>query len=185
MKQVLISVVLLLVSFSAYPQKNQDTDEYDENYEFPENKQVGVSLGLGLGIDYGGIGGKFTFAPAKHFVLFAAVGYNFNNAGFNGGMIFRMAPEKKVSPFATVMYGYNAVIVVQGVEQANKTYYGPTFGFGIELKAKSNNFWNFGVNIPVRSGEYKDDFDALDRNPDIDMTAPFPVAISVGYHFAL
>lgn len=82
------------------------------------------------------------------------------------------------------MYGYNAVIIVEGMKEQSKTYYGPSFGGGIELKVgRKSNFFVFELWVPVRSQEYRDDIDALLNNAGVEVTEATPVAISVGYNF--
>jgi hypothetical protein len=186
MKKFLTSLVLCAIyGYSFAQSENVDKDQYDENYEFSETKEINVSAGIGIGLDYGGIGGRLTFAPAKALALFAAIGYNLNGAGYNGGLIIRFMPDSKVCPFISAMYGYNAVIIVDGWDEVSKTYYGFSVGTGIELRMRSGNYWSFETIIPARSQKFKDDFDLLDENPELGMTPPFPILISVGYHFRL
>jgi hypothetical protein len=189
-KLFFLVVFLSFYSINSAAQKtkkgNEDEEsEYDENYEFSETKQISVNLGIGLGLDYGGIGGKLTFRPTQYVGLFGALGYNLNGAGYNVGAIVRILPEAKVCPYFSLMYGYNAVIVIDGMSSADKTYYGTSIGAGIELQKKNNKFWTFGFVIPFRSQEYKDDLDALKNNPSVELTDPLPFQISVGYHFVL
>ena len=173
-------VFALICSGTAFAQ--DDDNEYDPDYEFPESTAVDVDGGIGLGIDYGGIGLRLSVLPIKYFGVFGSVGYNFNGAGYNGGVIAKFRPEKKVRPYVSAMYGYNAVILVDGLASANKTYFGASLGLGINLKMKSENFWSFGLVVPFKSKEYQRDYDVLDSNPNIEMTEPLPVQISVGFH---
>lgn len=188
-KVILAAILAVFVTMSATGQnkkeKEGDQDEYDENYEFKETKSINVDLGVGLGLDYGGIGAKLTVSPVKHVGLFGSLGYNLNGAGYNFGIIGRFLPDGKVCPYGTLMYGYNAVIVVDGASQYNQTYYGPSFGAGIELRTRNDKFWTFGLLFPIRAKEYHDDIDALQNNPAIEMSEPLPIVISVGYHFKL
>jgi hypothetical protein len=186
MKSWLALLLFCSISFLAAAQ-NEEDDEYDENYEFPETKTVNINLGLGLGLDYGGIGGKLSFVPTKRLALFGAIGYNFNGAGYNGGAIIRFIPDGKVCPYFVGMYGYNAVLVIEGASEQNKTYYGASIGGGIELHRRDKpNFWNFGMLIPFRSQEYRDDIDAIQSNPNYELSSELlPISISVGYHFGL
>ncbi|HNV52900.1 MAG TPA: hypothetical protein PKM28_08430, partial [Tenuifilaceae bacterium] len=68
-----------------------------------------VNLGLGMGLDYGGFGGRFTFVPTKNFALFGGFGYNLLGLGYNVGGTYRILPDKRICPTISAMYGYNAV----------------------------------------------------------------------------
>lgn len=179
MKKTIFLLYLAFMSVSASAQ-------YVENYE-PEAPTSIVKLGLGFGLDYGGIGTRLTIIPTTHFGFFAAVGYNLHKAGFNAGLTYKFLPEKKVTPVAQVMYGYNAVIVVEGADQYDKTYYGLSIGGGLEVNTKkSGNYWSFEVLYPFRSSEYEDDWDALKNDPSIEITSePLPITFSVGFHFSI
>ena len=158
--------------------------QYIENYE-PEPYKTIVKFGVGLGLDYGGIGARLTITPTTHFGAFIAVGYNLQKPGINGGLTYKFLPEKRVSPVAHIMYGYNAVIIVEGAEKYNKTYYGVSAGGGIELNMKkSGNYWSFEILYPFRSSEYERDWDIIKNDPSIEIESePLPITISVGYHF--
>jgi hypothetical protein len=145
-----------------------------------------VNLGLGMGLDYGGFGGRFSFVPAKNFALFAGFGYNLLDLGYNVGGTFRMLPDKRICPTISAMYGYTAVIKIDGAAQFNKTYYGPSFSFGIEFRPQNKGYWNLELIVPVRPKEYHDTMDALKDDPDIEIKSePLPIGICVGYHFWL
>lgn len=176
MKYVLTGVFALCTLLAAA--------QYDPDYKAKEPESP-VNVGLGIGLDYGGLGAKFSVFPIKNFGLFGGVGYNLVKAGVNGGGIVRILPAKKVCPYLTGMYGYNAIAVISGGPQYNKVFYGPTFGGGIELRFRNNqNFMNFGLLIPIRSEEFYDYADYLSNLPGItDITEPPPFGISVGYHF--
>lgn len=158
--------------------------QYVENYK-PEPITTIVKLGLGIGLDYGGIGTRLTITPTSKFGVFLAVGYNLQKAGLNGGLTYKILPEKKVCPVVHVMYGYNAVIIVEGMERLNKTYYGLSMGGGIELNMrKSKNYWSFELLYSLKSSEYERDWDYIQNNPSIEtFNDPLPITISVGYHF--
>jgi hypothetical protein len=160
--------------------------QYDPDYKAKEPESP-LNVGLGLGMDYGGLGVKFSAFPVKYFGLFGGAGYNLVKAGLNGGAILRVLPAKKVCPYVTGMYGYNGVILVQNADQYNKVYYGPTFGGGIELHFRSNqNFMNFGLLVPLRSQKFYDDWDVVKSLPGItNVSDPLPFGISIGYHFKL
>ncbi len=146
------------------------------------------NIGIGLGLDYGGLLGiRYTYMVAPKFGLFGSVGYILVGPGFNFGATCKFLPEKKVTPTLGAMYGYNAAIKVVGASEYDKIYYGPSLSAGVEVKTGRNqkNFWNFELVVPFRSSEYKDDMDSLLNNPDIEITEPLPFTLSIGYHFGL
>ncbi len=85
----------------------------------PVEKTPKMNIGLGLGLDYGGIGGRFTVLTSQRFGLFAGLGYNLHGAElqWRGGVV-RLAPDKRVCPTLHAMYGYNAVIVIKEMVMA-------------------------------------------------------------------
>jgi hypothetical protein len=146
-----------------------------------------VSLGIGLGQDYGGIGGHAIVYPHRNIGIFVGLGYNFNDFGYNVGLKLRVLPSKptaKVTPYAIIMYGYNATIKVQDAEQLNKTFYGPTFGVGIDLKSHptSKMYYSFGINLPFR-GTQVDDY--MTANNIELKTELLPITISLGIKFII
>lgn len=69
-----------------------------------------VSLGIGVGLDYGGIGGSLLYYPHQNFGLFAGVGYSLTSAGVIAGTKLRLISEKYVlSPYLIwyVWYQYS------------------------------------------------------------------------------
>jgi hypothetical protein len=162
------------------------TEKVDEKIEEIDNPLTG-SFGLGFGQDYGGLGGRLTVLPDQHIGLFASVGYIFVGAGYNFGTIIRFQPEKNTVPTLSIMYGYNAAIKVSGAPQFDKIYNGVSIGGGFISKGLSNpkNYWHFELILPFRPGEFDADFDALRSNPFITgLEKPWPITISVGYHFS-
>lgn len=181
----LILIACCMIVLPAFSQEEKKDEEYE--YEGYEDDRHIANLGFGLGLDYGGLGAQLGFLPVKSITIFGSIGYNFNSAGYNGGVAFLIAPDKKVCPKISAMYGYNAVIVIQGTSQYNKTYYGPSLGGGIHINSRSNqNFVNVELFVPFRSSEFKEDMKSLKNNSTITgLRDPLPVTISVGYHIKL
>ena len=177
--RALYTIAFLLALTCSYGQ-------FDPNYrknERYEGESSPFNVGLGLGLNYGGIGGRLEGLPQKNVAIFGAFGFNLHKLGFNLGAKIRALPDKKVCPMFQFMYGYNAVIVVQGASELSQTYYGPSIGGGIELKMSGDRgFMEFGILIPFRPQEFSDDIDAL-QNIGLQITEPPPFAISIGYHF--
>jgi hypothetical protein len=174
MKKILFMVALVAaVAFSSRAQ-GEDDDQTTRR----RNKYIG----LGMGLDYGGLGGKLEFMPTKHLGLFAGVGYNFLSIGWNAGASVSILPDKKVSPVARVFYGYNATAQVKGTDDYDKTSYGVTFGGGVNIKMRQRgDMLSVSLLIPVRSKSFSDHYDYL--KTQTDMTEMYPILISVGFNF--
>jgi hypothetical protein len=185
--KVLLSLLLILAAFVAHAQ-------YDPYYKkskrqpYQEDGFSSVDLGFGLGLSYGGVGGRVSVFPVLAAGVFGAVGYNLHKTGYNVGGIGRILPKKKVCPVVMGMYGHNGVIVIQGRDEFNKTYYGPTFGGGMEIRFMNyETYLNLELLIPIRSQEWYDDIDVirtLSKQGLIeDFVEPLPFSISIGCHF--
>ena len=140
------------------------------------------NFGIGFGIDYGGIGARGTYFPVSRLGLFAAAGYNFDALGWNVGAQW-LIPAKKNYFYFTGMYGYNAVLVVEGTINDKGTYYGVSGGIGYQIMSSNGSrHWNLELLLPIRSKNFQHDIDAL-RIMGAKVSDPLPVAFSIGYHF--
>jgi hypothetical protein len=174
MKTLLILSLLALTQV-VHAQSEADEEEYSK-----------TNIGFGIGLTYGGIGMRLSVLPARHIALFAAGGYNIDGLGYNLGTQIRIAPDKSAVPYFLAMYGYNSVIVVQGGEHLNGTYYGPSIGGGVEFHSRNQqNFFTAELLVPFRPAAFKEDMDALKNMPSIEIIEPWPVLIGVGYHIKL
>ena len=105
---------------------------------------------------------------------------------FRSGGTYRILPDKRICPTISAMYGYNGVIKISGAWSFEETYYGPTFGIGLEFRPQRKGYWNIELLVPIRSKDYHDDMDAIKNDPNIELKSePLPIGISVGYHFWL
>jgi hypothetical protein len=148
------------------------------------------TIGLGFGQVYGGLGGNFLFYPQRNLGIFGGFGYAFAGAGYNVGTKFRFIKENsgsKIIPSIDIMYGYNASIVVANATQYNKLFYGPTIGFGLDIKSTSNRgYLSVDLLIPIRSSEVQSYIDELKNNHGVEFkNSLLPISISVGYRFVL
>lgn len=150
------------------------------------NEVAHGSIGLGVGLDYGGLGAQSSFYINDHVDLFVAGGYVLVGLGLQGGLLFNLSPKKKVNPTFGVMYGYNAALKVQGASQFDKIYYGPSISAGIMIRSRNGalNRWRYEVILPYRSSEFDADVRYLKSLSTISFrNEPWPVLISAGYLF--
>lgn len=155
-----------------------------------------VHVGLGFGMEYGGMGFRVEYLPVKYVGIVGGAGYNFHDLGFNAGLALRPLPDCKVQPIAMVMYGYNGVIHIEGNNQAfanydlegiSKTYYGLSAGLGGELKVgKRGNRLYAAIWRPFRSQEFETNYDRVQSSPYItEKGKVYPVTFSIGFNWAL
>jgi len=178
MKTLLTFFLTLSISYSFAQYIEREPDKTNEN------------IGFGMGVDYGGIGVRASVISFDRVDVFGGVGYNFAGVGWNAGLAYRFDNgENKVVPYGNVMYGYNAVIVVESNgfgDSFKETYYGPSVGGGIELHMSNRkNYFNFELLLPFRDPQYQKDLDNLKAaGVSFDME-PLPITFSVGFHMGL
>lgn len=142
--------------------------------------------GLGIGLDYGGIGFRAEYQPMKHLGIQGCIGYNFNGLGYNFGASFYPFPDWKVQPYLTGLYGYNAVIVVGNMPEYTHTYYGFSAGLGIALKTNDKgNKLVFELFKPFRHQAFSDLYHELRDNRNFDLSQVYIFTFSIGYNWML
>lgn len=148
----------------------------------------GFFLGVGIGQDVGGLpGARATYWVAPYLSGFVGGGWALVGGGWNAGVELRVPSEGRTQPFVTGMYGYNGVIRIEGLDKLNGIYLGPTVGGGITVQQRrTRNYWRFSINIPFRSQEMLDAWEAIKARPDVRIESDLlPITVGVGFHFSL
>jgi hypothetical protein len=146
-----------------------------------------LSVGLGIGQDFGGFGGNILYYPQRNFGLFCGIGYNLASVGYNLGIKSRVAIGSSSSHLlisALAMYGYNAVIRVADMRELNKVFYGATVGVGLDYKPfeYSDDYISVSLFVPFRSSEVQDYMDYLEQVYGMVFEQGlFPISFSFGY----
>jgi len=153
---------------------------------FGQNEQK-VYLGAGMGLDYGGFGGKVEYLPVKYFGIFGGVGHNLQTVGWNVGVTGKMLPDKKMSPNLMLFYGYNGALKVIGGSDYDMTCYGVTVGANLDIKlGRKGHKLSVGLFVPFRTTEFKDNYEAAKNDPNIETLAPLlPIMLGVGFNWKL
>jgi hypothetical protein len=150
-----------------------------------------VNIGLGIGFDYGGIGGNFMVYPQKNIGIFIGGGYAIAGMGYNAGIKLRLSPSKStvVNPFITAMYGYNAAVSISDNPQYDKLFYGPSLGLGIDIRSKkpdSKGYLSIALMIPIRNSDAQNYIDLLKNEYGATFSTNLPpVGFSKGYKFIM
>lgn len=171
---LLISGIILL-SFSCMAQEVHTPDKF--------------TLGLGVGLDYGGVGASAVYYPHKSVGVFGSAGYAIEGIGYNAGIKLRNLPaERKTAvPFFTAMYGYHTVVSVKNTPQYSGFAYGFTLGGGVDvyLSKRSNNYLSAAVLVPLRQQRVINRIHFLQNQQREDSPNLWPVMFSVGYKIPL
>jgi len=146
-----------------------------------------VYMGLGFGLDYGGIGAKIEYLPVKNIGVFAGLGYNIDGAGWNVGASYKIKTTERLSINPVVFYGYNGVLKVDGASEYDMVSHGVTFGVNLDIHVgKNGNKITAGLYVPVRSQKFRDNYDMVKDDPYISMNNELlPIAVGVGYNWRL
>ncbi len=193
MKILLSTVLVWLMSLMAISQakldndtsgiENQDYQPFQLMYENPIVKKGFYSLGFGAGLPYGGLGFRFGYNPINRLNTFGSLGYNFVGAGANVGIQYDFGVVKQTSFYLSGLAGYNALTLIDGAPEYNKTFYGPSFGTGIKHDSgkESGNFLQIGILLPLRSEKFYEMVDRIENDPEIDKISQiWPILITIG-----
>jgi hypothetical protein len=177
-KQISLISILLLCVFSQSFSADADSTK----------NAVSHHLGVGYGLPYGGIGGRYVFSPVEAVSLTAGVGYNFLNVGYNVGVMGNLPLSDYLQLYLFGMFGTNGVIIVEGADNENGSYTGISISSGVKLFSKRNSgaYWDFGLIVPIRSSSFKDDWDYIKNSGMFEIeNDPWPVLFTIGYNFKL
>jgi len=160
--------------------------ENDTNFQYDR-----ITVGIGLGTEFGGLGGNIYFFPQKNIGLFLGLGTAIAGMGVNSGIKMRLVAEKHKSrfiPFIIGMYGYNAAIYISGTHQFNKLFYGTSLGIGFDYESKphSKHYWTFSLLVPQRSSAVDDYINDLTTNHNVIMKNElWPITFTIGDRFTI
>lgn len=149
-----------------------------------------VSAGLGLGLDYGGIGANILMYPHRNIGFFLGFGYNFVKMGVNSGIKARVIlgnSRDNIGLSALMMYGYNAAIGIKDYPELGKVFYGFSFGLGIDYKplGGTDDYAFLGLYIPCRSPEVTKYIDELENSGFQFDRKLSPVLVGIGYRITI
>lgn len=145
-------------------------------------------LGAGVGLPFGGYGGRFSVNPGDQFTLFGGAGYNLVGLAANGGFQYSIPSQKQTEFYFTGMYGYNSIILLKGASEYDKTYSGLSLGAGIKISSfiYQGYYWDIGVLAPIRPNSYKEDLQSIKKNPYMTIySEPWPILFYVSYNIML
>ena len=159
---------------------------FKEAEDSPEPAYDKVSIGAGVGLDYGGFGVNLFVYPQKNIGFFVGAGYALAGVGSNVGIKIRHIKEaKKIRPYLTAMHGYNTAVAVKDATSYNRLFYGNSIGFGFDTRPRkeSNGHFSLGFLVPIRGADVDEYLNYL-KNQGVTFKKELsPIAVSIGYRF--
>lgn len=183
---------------TTYNIKKEDYDYYVDNIDpifvvcedAPKNEDIlnKLDIGIGHGIDYGGIiGFNLSYYPIGYASVFISIGNQIIAPSTNVGirlLVLQHSSKNYVRPNIKLMYGVNSSIIMTGAEHLNKLYPGFTYGVGLQTrfgKTKKHGF-DFDINLPIYSDEFIEDYNKIKSDPKYRISNYPSILISMGYH---
>jgi hypothetical protein len=151
-----------------------------------------LSLGVGIGYDFGGLGGvNAIYYLQRSIGVFGGGGYTPAGIGYGGGVKLRVLTNKQatvVVPFAVAMYGYYAAIAPKGYSYYNRIYFGPIVGIGADYRPGNSKFGYITgtIFVAIRNMDPKNYIDYLTNFQGINVNHKLhALSASIGYKFIL
>lgn len=161
---------------------------FKESADNPDSEFDKVSIGIGMGIDYGGYGGNLLVYPQKNIGFFVGTGYALAGVGTNVGIKIRhFKTDSKIRPYLTAMHGYNTAVAVKDAKSYNRLFYGNTVGLGFDTRPRkeSHGHFSFGLLVPIRDTDVDKYMNYL-KNQGVTFKKELStIAISIGYRFTI
>ena len=154
--------------------------EYYARKRRNQNRYDIASIGLGFGLDYGGIGVNLSVFPVTYVGVFAGLGFNFSDqAGYNIGIKSRIPLTDQNTFYVLGMYGYNTVNEVDSFSRLYEINYDFTVGFGFDFFGKDQpNAFSIGMLFPFRGDVSPEVLEELGSFKSIAITIGYKVAIA-------
>ena len=124
---------------------------------------VKYTFGLGLGLNFGGIGLNVSKYFGTHSSAWCGIGSNLLRVGLSTGIKFHAFStnyKRPINFYGLIMYGYHGITQKADMYFANtkiKTYYGFSFGGGLDLFQSQYGILSTGVIFPLYSQNFKND----------------------------
>lgn len=155
----------------------------DQDASKEQAQRSEIYAGVGLGLDYGGVGANLLVYPHENLGVFAGVGYAIAGTGINGGLKLRFNSKNPARRFfATAMYGYNTAIYVTNKSSLDRLFYGPSVGFGMDRSLRSgNSAFSIQLIVPFRGDDQSSYITSLKSMGVTFDNFLLPVLFSVGW----
>lgn len=150
-KMIHFFLVLFLIN-SIFVVAQKDTLNHTKKNTF----SIEANIGLGMGLDYGGIGVNILIYPHKNIGAFGSFGYAIAGLGWNAGIKTRLSAKNYfINPYLVAMYGYNTAVYFKNMPALSQTFNGLSFGLGVDISlSKSGKVkLQLGLLIPIRTSD--------------------------------
>jgi hypothetical protein len=190
--KTVLSLLLILSVVKVHAQDTLANPIIPDVIKAPLDK---VSIGAGVGYEYGGIGANAIVYPQKNIGFFGGAGWYYVGFGYNAGVKLRAvlnSPSVEFIPFVEFMYGSNTYVYYKNNGTGydfNKLFYNFTFGGGLDFRPNNSKlgFFTFALYVPLRSPDvrnYKDNRVGA-FYPYLTPNKLYWLNASIGYKFIL
>lgn len=182
-----IYLLFLAIILSSNYSFSQESDSMSGIVKNEESKSIAkIFFGLGLGVEYGVIGGQIKANIGNYVDLHFGGGYNSIGVSVAFGTSVIFFKNSSIRPKLNITFGNTHIVNIENASQYNKAYYGLAFGFGTNIffSKKSKSYLSIGLNLFPPSQQYIQDIKRLRDKPNIyifEQTNNWGIA--VGYHF--
>jgi len=188
-KSLLAKAALTFVAIAslAATSQAQNNDEQSGNRQ----REI-ISAGIGMGLDYGGIGLGMTFYPQKNIGLFANGGIFLAGPSYTVGLKARYVTKKMIDPYITFQYGYSGCVSVFDdngslVYDKGKLFMKPNVGLGIDIHFTKRLGLSGGITTNTAVSDIREYADELEAKGEADFgnSIIVPFGISCGLRWTL
>ncbi len=161
-----------------------------------------ISLGVGTGHIYCGIGVNTLFYPHRNIGVFAGLGipvFDFSSiAGFsyNTGLKIRLISEnhhRNIIPYAIATYGHSGSIFIDSGDERNKLFHDFSFGLGGDFwtinkkHTRVKSYLSYSVLFPMGKSQIDNYINYLETNHQLffDESIKLPFRVSLGFRFII
>jgi len=195
-KILLTTITFVLLTMTSYAQTVSKVDRGQAAVSEETTVSNGIerdkiSIGVGLGFDYCGIGAGLIAYPQKNIGVFANAGFFLAGPSYLVGLKGRYVTKSKIDPYITFMYGYSGSVSVMDDmgdidNSKNKIFTSPNFGAGIDVHLTSSIYLTTGINTILNTSDIKDYRDELEEEGyDFSNSILLPFGFSFGVKWVL
>lgn len=148
--------------------------------------QTRVSLGLGVGINYGGFGAQANYLFGNNFRISAGYGTNLVKMNYSLGISYRFLSKSTFCPVLSYAYGYHKTVYDRENVEKSTSYNGSSIGLGLEIwNNQRDSYFLINAFLPIETINNIKSNTIENSSKFYQLLNSNPIVFSVGYHLAI